>query len=215
MIVCLEGIDAAGKATQAKRLAERLGAALYSFPDYDSPTGRLIGQHLRQEWYCVFEEFDCSCQRCEAGRQPLNDLVFQSLMLTNRMEVAAQLTQHRLHNQDVVLDRYWPSGVVYGGADGLDHQYLLKIHETLPQAHYYLLLDINPKVSDERRPERRDRYEAQVELMETAAVRYRALWSQMVEKKWPGIWRVVDGQGTVEEVGRRVWQALHLITSAT
>lgn len=216
MIVCLEGIDACGKATQAKLLAERLGAKLYSFPDYSSPTGQLIGQHLRQEWYAVFEEqSDCGCDRCKVGRQPLNALVFQSLMLTNRLELASMLARHRMYSQDAVLDRYWPSGVVYGGADGLDHQYLLDIHRILPQAHYYLLIDISPELSSERRPERRDRYEAQSGLMEQAAERYRALWAEMKSQGWPGSWSVVDGDGTVQEVRGRIWQALRLITSAT
>lgn len=38
MIYAIEAIDAAGKATQARHLADRLGCQVLSFPDYASPT---------------------------------------------------------------------------------------------------------------------------------------------------------------------------------
>lgn len=202
MIVCLEGIDASGKATQAKLLANRLHAFLYSFPDYETRTGRLINQHLRDEW-------------CAYPQDPQSDaLVFQSLMLTNRMELAPTIMRHRLNSQDVVLDRYWPSGVVYGGADGIDLDYLIEIHKNLPQAHHYLLLDVEPSASSDRRPERRDRYEAQQGLMSDAANRYRELWA-MMKQFHASAWQVIDGNGSIEEVESRIWEALKTAGSAT
>lgn len=206
MIVCLEGIDASGKATQAKLLANRLHAHLYSFPDYSSRTGRLIAQHLQREWYGQYRDGGAG-----APDHHLNALVFQALMLTNRMELAPTIMRHRLNSQDVVLDRYWPSGVVYGGADGIDLDYLIEIHKHLPQAHHYVLLDVDPEVSAQRRPERADRYEQQEGLMAEGVERYRELWA-MMRRLHSSTWQVVSGIGSIEEVEARIWAALRVLT---
>jgi dTMP kinase len=190
MIVCLEGIDASGKSTQAGRMAERLNARLIHFPDYDTPSGRLIRRHLQNER--------------QGGDHLYQAFVLQSLMLTNRMEKASFINSYLLGGGALVLDRYWPSGLVYGAADGLDYQWLVEIHQHLPQAHHYILLDTVPDLSAERRPERRDRYEKQAGLMEDVARRYRDVWVGM-QKTHGSEWHVVDGHGTVEEVEAEIW----------
>ena len=196
MIVCIEGIDACGKATQAKRFVKRTGARLFAFPDYETPSGQLIKANLEDDADCAFSP------------NPLNRaLVLQSLMLTNRMEKAPAIHAYRMNGKDVVLDRYWPSGLVYGAADGLDYAWLVQIHKHLPQAHHYILLDIEPELSAERRPDRRDRYERQTGLMEQAAERYRDVWAEMTQYHMSG-WHVVDGDGTEEEVEKAIWACL-------
>ena len=199
MIVCLEGIDACGKGTQSKLLANRMHAHLYHFPEYTSRTGRLIQRHLKGEWTAV--------DGSGADSSELNALVFQSLMLTNRMELASQLMQHRLAGRDIVLDRYWPSGIVYGSADGLSFEYLLEIHKTLPQAHHYVLIDIPAEASKNRRPERSDRYERQEGLMENVAERYRELW-ELMSRLHMSSWHMVDGTGSIADVEARILSVL-------
>ena len=196
MIVCLEGIDAAGKATQAERLAKRLDARLLSFPNYGTRSGILIGDHLQQLWQARY--------MVEGQRPELDALVFQSLMLTNRMEAASNIRAAKAAGNGLVLDRYWPSGIAYGSADGLDFDWLLKIHEHLPQAHIYVLVDINPDLSARRRPERADRYEMQPGLMEEVASNYHRLWN-MMRHKHPAEWAVVDGNGSIEQVESEIW----------
>lgn len=194
MIICLEGIDACGKATQAQRMAEKIRGTLMSFPDYTTPTGFLIKKNL-QGW-------------AAADDPEVNALVLQALMTINRMERASFLNRYlHLHADDIVLDRYWPSGLVYGTADGLDYDWLIAIHEALPQAHHYVLLDIDPELSAQRRPDRRDRYERQAGLMQEAAQRYRDLWAEM-QQTHKSQWHVVDGNGTVDEVEERIWAKL-------
>lgn len=202
MIVCIEGIDASGKATQASMLATRLGCGVIAFPDYQTASGQLIRDHLQGEWLASYHD------PTDGRNQQVDAAAFQALMLTNRMEQAMKIESCRLHRQHLVLDRYWPSGVVYGGADGLDEEWLIQIHRYLPFAEHYLLLDIEPKTSVERRPDRQDRYELQPGLMDEAANRYRMLWSRMHDRDYPADWDVIDGNGRPEDVHARICQAI-------
>lgn len=197
MLVCIEGIDASGKHTQSVRLARRHNAELFSFPEYQSPTGLLIAGFLHEQWSCG------DLTKKEAA------LVLQSLMAANRMELARRLLTAIRAQTNVVLDRYWPSGVVYGGCDGLDHQYLMDLHYCLPRADTYILLDVPPVASVDRRPDRRDRYEKEPGLMARAAKRYRELWVERANNDDKSAWIVVNGMGSVEEVAERIDGAVH------
>lgn len=218
MFICFEGVDASGKATQSKLLAETMSAKLFSFPDYSTPMGHLILGHLKRYWRA--ESVDRSGIWCRLlhwlrrYRLPvsmdtanLNALMFQALQLANRMEHAMAI-EHAMAVSNVVTDRYWPSGWVYGGADGLDTNYLLSIHEHLPQPDLFLLLDISPELSAKRRPERRDRYEAQAGLMEEVSHRYRGLWANMIREQGRRHWVVIDADASVFEVHDRVMAAV-------
>lgn len=205
MIVCLEGIDACGKATQTRLLSARLCAKPISFPDYNSISGQLIGKHLQREWSARFHNDDSVLPDANERNERLDAAVFQSLMLTNRMELAPRIHHARIYGLNLVLDRYWPSGVVYGGADSLDDEWLLQIHQYLPQAHDYILIEIDPNESVKRRPERRDRYEAEPGLMNRTARRYRELWERMHDYH-ASSWHVVDGSKTIREVHEAIME---------
>lgn len=209
MIICIEGIDAAGKHTQAAHLARRLDADVLSFPDYDTPIGHLIKGHLKRYWSALPDRPNLA----ESGFRlvdtaALNALVFQALQLANRMEHAVTIERARATGGHLVLDRYWPSGWAYGSADGLDGDWLLRIHEHLPQPDLFVLLDVPPEKSAERRPERRDRLESQAGLMEQVGVLYRQLWRRMAGEHGALHWVVVDGIGLEAEVEGRIWQCV-------
>lgn len=206
MMVCIEGIDAAGKASQSRRLAHRMKAELFTFPDYTTRIGHMIKGHLSGYWTA-------------APRGPVDDpnpervktldaVVFQALQLANRMEHAATIAGLQVDGRNVVLDRYWPSGFVYGTADGLDGDWLISLHQWLPQPDLFLLLDVDPAVSTQRRPERRDRYEKQEGLMTRAVGLYRDLWTVNRAKSQPfgTRWVVVDGNETEDEVAADIWR---------
>lgn len=196
MFVVVEGIDAAGKATQSRLLADRMGADLYSFPDYGTTTGHLIKGHLTRMWSA--QPVGTLEDQSPADVAMINALVFQALQLTNRMEHATAIFDAEEEGKHVVADRYWPSGWVYGQVDGLDPTWLLKIQERLPGADLHLLLDMDPKVSVKRRPLRRDRYEEHMGFMSRAAALYRRLWAEQSEES--DHWVVIDGGRTVDEV---------------
>ena len=223
MIIAVEGVDASGKHTQATRLAKHLGAKVLTFPDYSTLTGHLIKGHLKRYWSAQPDEGSSGVERAGdvvamdgqmirvGDVDVLNALVFQALQLANRMEHAVAIERVATAGEHLVLDRYWPSGWAYGAADGLDGDWLLGIHEHLPQADLYVLLDIPPELSVGRRPGRRDRYEAQEGLMERVAVLYRKLWREKGGKEGRLRWVVVDGVGTELEVEGRIWACVEML----
>jgi len=195
MIIVLEGVDGVGKTTQSKLLAERLKAKLWKFPNTNggSPTGKLIYEHLRREWWVG--------AKLESAQLALDEaLVFQALQLANRMEVANQLLDDASRGH-VVIDRYWPSGFAYGMAEGLDGEYLIRLHRWLPQPDLFILLDGEPGLLRERRPERGDRYEADPPYLERVSRFYRQLWHQMGGPKW----QMVDAAQSCEAVTASIY----------
>lgn len=199
MIVCLEGLDAAGKGTHAAQLVGRMNAKLWKFPDRNTATGKLIYEHLEKRWWIDGKDEPEEVHTAEA-------LVFQALQLANRMEVASEIFQAAAKG-NVVFDRYWPSGYAYGKADGLSGDYLVSLHRWLPQPDLYVLLDIDFKHSVERRPDRRDRYEAEAGVMEKVIQNYRELWARMRVES-PNRWVVVDARGSKEETAVQVNEAI-------
>jgi len=197
MMVCIEGVDGCGKSTQASLLTKYLNARFFKFPNKDSPTGQLIYSNLEGEWSILRPGFK--------SPEPINALVFQSLQIANRMELAVELS--KLKSKNVVLDRYWPSGYAYGMADGLDGQYLIDLHEYLPQPDLFLLLDIEPDDSTERRSERRDRYEKDPLLIRQVIMNYRKLWQDMGQKR-PAEWVVINARKSKEETTSAINQAI-------
>lgn len=215
MIIAIEGGDACGKATQSKILAERLHAARFAFPDYETPAGKLILGNLKSEW-SVHNDHDVDCggptfsYSDESKR--INALVLQSLMLTNRMEKGAELLAAQRAGS-VVLDRYDASAMVYGALDGLDPAWLRETNAQLPvRPALYILLDAPVDEGFKRRPERRDRYEKDRPFLERVREEYLRLFAEEQTRAASGSmmfarWRTVDAIGTIDEVAERVWAA--------
>lgn len=201
MIVCVEGVDGCGKSTQAALLIERLKAKFFKFPNRDSITGKIIYEHLEKQWSSGYNRPGDSLK--------LDSMVFQALQVTNRMEFASEIKE-AAGRGNVVFDRYWPSGYAYGCGDGLNPDYLIRIHEQLPQPDLFLLLDVDVEDSARRRPERRDRYEEDAELLMKVAENYRTLWTQMSAPGRPAVprWVRIDARGTREQTTELINQAI-------
>ena len=194
--IAIEGIDACGKSTQIKLLAKSLNASTYRFPNDDSPTGKLIRAHLHKEW---------GARSRDGAHLPQEDaLMFQCLHFVNRLEMAMEImqAQHTL-KKDIVSDRYVASAIVYGGADGLDVDYLIATQRWLPQPDLNILLDIPLERSLERRPEREDRYEENKDFLKDVMARYIRLWAHMIESN-PGGWVIINGDRPTEEVHKDI-----------
>lgn len=207
-LVALEGLDASGKATQARLLAERLTADVLAFPVYDSLSGQALA-----------DLFSKTSWRTES---PLTyAAALQALQTVNRLEAAPALWQRLTNDERLVLDRFAVSALAYGTVDGLPYGYLLDTIRTLPvpQPEYYIYLDVPVSESFARRPDREDAYEADYARLEQVREQYLNLFREPPEllswKNTPVVWLTVNGCGTVEEVQERVATALQLEDALT
>lgn len=212
-MIAVCGGDACGKDTQTTLLAERLSGVRLSFPNYASPTGRHILENLKSEW--------------TAGDAQRNSFILQCLMTVNRLESVPRISEVLKEGRSVVLDRYWASGYVYGVVGGLDAGWLSRVHTSLPQPDVWILLDVPVEESVRRRPERRDRMEADLEFAQSVRHEYVRLFNQRAafvhQSKcpasfgyFPGLpcacdvrrWVTVNGVGSIEEVAGRIWSVV-------
>lgn len=101
--IVLEGVDRAGKSTQAKQLVEslkrkRISAELITFPDRTTHTGKLISEYLS----------DSNCK--------LNDFAVHLLFTANRWENVDKMKKLLTEGTTLIVDRYSYSGVAFSAA---------------------------------------------------------------------------------------------------
>lgn len=179
MIAVCEGGDASGKKTQAGQLTALLNfrareldlvcVETFDFPRYQGTAGGLVGRIIKGETLIAAEgDFDPDSPANLEWLRSLwsNDkaLIIQSVMLADRCEHSSLLRRYAKGGQHfldgvLVLDRYYMSGIVYSQVDGLDRGWLEDIHEVLPRADLFCLLDVDVEEGFKRRPERLDYYE--------------------------------------------------------
>lgn len=221
-LLVLEGLDAAGKATQTKKLAARfdsmgMTAVVYSFPRYATTVGKAILRHLKGET-CMRELLTVrnaiqtsyppnmtvtGSEPAWARIAPEDALAFQCLMLADKMDAASEIESHMLQGHVVICDRWWQSAYAFGAADGLARSWLVSIHATLPYPWLNVFIDVPPEEALRRRPEARDRYERDREKQKIVRANYESLWTNA------GVDYVkIDGVGTEDEVHERIWKAL-------
>lgn len=183
-LIVLEGIDKAGKDTQSKLLEGRLaGRGLrvkcISFPDYGTPIGKEIKKFLQ-------------------GKLDLRPEVRQLLYVANRWERQRDLEEWLEKGMYVIADRYIPSGLVYGLANGLNLNWMLKLEEGLPAADIIIVIDISAEASYHRE-KKKDIYEK--DMIFLGKVR-----SSYLELARKFNWLIINGEMSVDEVSQRIWE---------
>lgn len=185
--VVFEGIDASGKSTQARRVADERGAR-FTF----EPGDTLLGADLRR-WLLD-------------ARAPMTAVTESLLMLADRSHHVATVIEPTLAaGRSVVSDRYWASSMAYQGyGRGVDLARLraatdLAIGDCRPDVT--ILLDVPVAVADDRRRrDDRDRFEsADIEFHE----RVRAGYLEMAAADELH-WRVIDATADEPTVSSRV-----------
>jgi len=178
-----EGIDACGKSTQARRVADQRGAR-FAFEPGDTP----LGVELRG-WLLN-------------AAAPMSSVTEALLMLADRSHhVATVIGPSLARGTHVMADRFYASTLAYQGyGRGVDLEDLeaateLAIGDCVPDLT--VLIDIDIDTANERRARNaEDRFEsADVEFHD----RVRAGYLEMAARD-PAHWFVVDGRGTFEEV---------------
>ena len=190
-LIVFEGGEASGKSTQARLLAEALGAVLTH-----EPGGTALGRHIREV------VLDPSARALDERAEAL-------LMAADRAQHVAEVVRPALdRGQDVVTDRYSGSTIAYQGyGRGLDREELARLTRWAARGlepDVVVLLDVPAAVAASRMAGARDRMEAEDRAFHARVTEgYRALAAAD-----PGRWVVVDGSGTIDEVAERVLKAV-------
>lgn len=193
-LIVLEGIDGAGKSTQAARLADALRAAGYEVVASREPTAGPHGQRIRE-----------LARAGRAGVSPEEEL---ALFLADRREHVAQVIAPALAaGQVVVLDRYYLSTMAYQGALGLDVEAIQRANEAFappPDLALILVIPVAEALAriDGNRPGGPDAAFERADYLERVA----ALFAGMPARFDPArtAVRLVDATGSPDAVAARL-----------
>ena len=163
ILVAIEGIDGAGKTTQAAMLKERLHEAGLAVIGTKEPTSGPWGQKLKQ-----------SAKEGRLG--PEEEL--RLFMLDRREHIEGLIAPALQAGTVVVVDRYYLSSAAYQGARGMDPTRIIEDNEAFaPRPDLLVILDVVPRVGLARIRSRGDEanlFEREDLLAQSAAI-FRAL----------------------------------------
>lgn len=179
-IIVFEGIDKAGKTTQAKLLEKKLGSKCVriDFPDYSTPIGKEIRQFLD-------------------AKRNYPDEVKMMLLSANRWEKKGEIEKMVSKGTTVIMNRYYQSNLVYGISKGLKLDWLLSLDKGLPKADLVIVIDIRPKTLARRSKNVVDTFEKDLELIRRVKKNYRILANKFN-------WQTVEGEKSIDEVHGQV-----------
>lgn len=147
MFICFEGIDGAGKTTQARMLFQALKEKGYKTELVADPGTTQIGTAIRQ----ILLNNDA----------PITPFAQMLLFSAARAELAAYM-EPKLRNHIIICDRWLLSTLVYQGTlNDINPTLIVDIFDwtTGIDPDICFLLDISPAVAKKRMGKPRDRYE--------------------------------------------------------
>ena len=186
-IIVFEGIDKAGKTTQAKLLEKKLGrkCVRIDFPDYSTPVGKEIRQFLD-------------------GKRDYPDEVKMMLLSANRWERKDEIEKIVGKGITVIMNRYYQSNLVYGVSKGLKLDWLLSLDEGMPNADLVIVIDIKPTTLVSRSKNVVDTFEKDLELIRRVKKNYRILANKFH-------WQIIEGEKSVDQVHQQVLKIVRMI----
>lgn len=135
--IVIEGTDCSGKETQSKLLVEKLThsgkkAIRVTFPNYDSPTGRIIGgPYLGKEEIskCWFPE----------GAIHVDPKVACLYYAADRKYNEKEIKEYLDNDYFVICDRYISSNMAHQGSKILDDNERFNMYQWIDKLEYWLL----------------------------------------------------------------------------
>jgi len=188
--IVLEGGDASGKSTQARRLADRLRSRGRDVVETFEPGATQAGAAIRA---LLLD-----------GDGPIAPTTEALLLAADRAQEVADVIRPALaRGADVVSDRFVPSSLAYQGvARGLGLDEVEKLNRWATgglEPDLVVVLDVDDAVAASRRAGPRDRLErAGAEFHAAVRDAYRTLGADRG-------WVVLDGNDGAEIVSERVW----------
>jgi dTMP kinase len=187
VFICIEGIDASGKTTQAKILVRRLRRrgvdAVYTTEPSKGKVGRFIRRHV----------LDCE-KRVPIVLEALLFAADRVDHLENEVEPALE------KGKVVVCDRYVYSSLAYQGAAGLSLDWIHEINQFALVPDLALFLDVSPEIMLKRLKRKKT-------VMETSAnlQKVREVYLKMVKE---GKMIALQGNKPVKEVAKDILKAV-------
>jgi dTMP kinase len=190
-IIVIEGVDKAGKQTQARLLVESLKLSgricvVVDFPDYNTPIGMEIKAFL------------------EGKREYPNELKHM-LLSANRWERKSEIESMIEKGTIVIMNRYCQSNLVYGVSNGLNINWLANLERGLPKEDIVIVLDVSSTVMTERSTERDlDSFEKNQKLLLEVNKNYHKLAKQFK-------WKIINGEKSKEQVHQEIMNILRIM----
>lgn len=136
-LIVIEGTDCSGKETQTKLLVEKLEkenikCVRFSFPNYDSPTGKIVGgPYLGKEYICDgwFEE----------GATNVDPKVSSLYYAADRKYNIGKINDLIDSGVNVILDRYLYSNLAHQGGKIKEKLERLEMYKWLEKLEFDLL----------------------------------------------------------------------------
>ncbi len=143
-LIVIEGTDCSGKETQTNKLVERLQSenikvGRLSFPNYDSPTGKIIGACILGKPAMCEELLKCDSSFFKEGGGNIDPLAACDFYAADRRYNLPLLNKLLEENEIVIIDRYVTSNMAHRGGLLTEKEDRLKIYEKIDKLEY----DIN------------------------------------------------------------------------
>ncbi len=187
--VVFEGIEGAGKTTQARLFYEALlkkgeKCIFTSEPYTESVTGKLIRELLK-------------------SGNPIDIRTLQLLFIADRSNHVESLIKPKLEEgYTVITDRYAPSTIVYGTSFGKKHglkmSYLINSHKPMPGPDLLFFISIPPKQAFERLQSRNSVKERFDELKSLKVLDRN--YEKLAKRYYPETWRKMDGSKAIDSI---------------
>lgn len=137
IIINIEGTDCSGKETQANLLLKKLTEEGYkikkfSFPDYDTPTGKIVGgpylgkKHISEGYF-------------KEGASNVDPLVASLYYAADRRYALTKLNAALKSSNNIILDRYVTSNMAHQGGKIFDKEKRMDLYKLLEKLEYSLL----------------------------------------------------------------------------
>jgi dTMP kinase len=195
-LIVMEGIDSAGKETQAEKLSihfkENQNVIRLEYPDPDGPIGRIIKDFL-------FKKSDLSTE--------MQFLLYSTDMVKDKEKISSSVREGNI----VIADRYFPSLLAYQTTKGFSSDKAIQYAELfeMPKPDIVFYLKISPETSVKRSikgKQELDRHESNEKFLEKVANAYDSL----AEKNVFGSWIVIDGEKSTDNVFDQIKKHLGL-----
>lgn len=161
-IIAFEGIDASGKETQVKMLAEYLKGKGYlvateHFPRYETPIGAVIKSSLNSEIN-------------------IDERVLHMLFEADRIDFQRELEEKEKKQYDfLILDRYILSNLAFVTAKGLDVDWFALLQQPVRCPDVTFIFNITTETYLRRMSQVPDRHERDFELLNRTKTAYKHL----------------------------------------